>query len=34
VPVSFGGVSFEPGDVLFSDEDGIVLETVNPRSRS
>jgi regulator of ribonuclease activity A len=25
VPVSFGGVVFRPGDVLHSDEDGIVL---------
>lgn len=25
VPVSFGGVTFSPGDELYSDEDGIVL---------
>lgn len=25
VPVTFGGVTFRPGDVLFSDEDGVVL---------
>jgi regulator of ribonuclease activity A len=25
VPVSFGGVTFTPGDVLFSDEDGIIV---------
>jgi len=25
VPVSFGGVSFSPGDVAFSDDDGILL---------
>lgn len=24
-PVSFGGVTFHPGDVLYSDEDGVVL---------
>jgi len=25
VPVEFGGVLFRPGDVLVSDEDGIVV---------
>jgi regulator of ribonuclease activity A len=25
VPVSFGGVTFKPGDLLFSDEDGIIV---------
>ena len=25
VPVSFGGVTFHPGDIAFSDDDGIVL---------
>ncbi|GAA1006351.1 ribonuclease E activity regulator RraA [Nocardiopsis tropica] len=25
VPLTFGGVTFHPGDVLFSDDDGIVL---------
>lgn len=25
IPLTFGGVTFNPGDVLFSDEDGIVL---------
>ncbi|MGH3516351.1 MAG: ribonuclease E activity regulator RraA [Haloechinothrix sp.] len=25
VPVSFGGVTFNPGDVLYSDEDGVAL---------
>ena len=25
VPVSFGGVSFAPGDVAYSDDDGIVV---------
>ncbi|MBS4103606.1 ribonuclease E activity regulator RraA [Tsukamurella paurometabola] len=25
VPLTFGGVTFTPGDLLFSDEDGIVL---------
>ena len=25
VPVSFGGVTFHPGDVLHADDDGIVL---------
>jgi regulator of ribonuclease activity A len=25
VAVNFGGVSFAPGDLLFSDEDGIVV---------
>ncbi|MBS4104442.1 regulator of ribonuclease activity, partial [Tsukamurella paurometabola] len=24
-PLTFGGVTFTPGDLLFSDEDGIVL---------
>ena len=27
VPVSFGGVTFSPGDWLYSDEDGIVVST-------
>ncbi len=27
VPVSFGGVTFHPGDTLYSDDDGIVLVT-------
>ncbi|MER6012562.1 hypothetical protein [Streptomyces bluensis] len=25
VPVSFGGVTFTPGDILHADEDGMVL---------
>jgi regulator of ribonuclease activity A len=25
VPVTFGGVTFRPGDMLFSDEDGVVV---------
>ncbi|MGW5471268.1 RraA family protein [Streptomyces chartreusis] len=25
VPVSFGGVTFAPGDILHADEDGVVL---------
>ena len=25
VPVSFGGVTFHPGDILYADDDGIVL---------
>ena len=25
VPVSFGGVTFHPGDILHADDDGIVL---------
>ncbi|KXO94374.1 regulator of ribonuclease activity [Tsukamurella pulmonis] len=25
VPLTFGGITFQPGDVLFSDDDGIVL---------
>jgi regulator of ribonuclease activity A len=25
VPLSFGGVTFQPGDVLHADDDGIVL---------
>lgn len=25
VPVTFGGVTFQPGDVLYADDDGIVL---------
>jgi len=25
VPVTFGGVTFHPGDMLFSDEDGVVV---------
>jgi regulator of ribonuclease activity A len=25
VPVTFGGVTFQPGDVLHADDDGIVL---------
>lgn len=25
VPVSFGGVSFSPGDLVFSDDDGVLL---------
>jgi regulator of ribonuclease activity A len=27
VPVSFGGVTFSPGDWLYSDEDGIIVST-------
>lgn len=27
VEVSFGGVTFRPGDLLFSDEDGIVVQS-------
>ncbi|OXM63631.1 MULTISPECIES: ribonuclease E activity regulator RraA [Amycolatopsis] len=27
VPVGFGGVTFHPGDLLYSDDDGIVLLT-------
>lgn len=27
VEISFGGVTFRPGDLLFSDEDGIVVQT-------
>ena len=25
VPVTFGGVTFRPGDMLFSDDDGVVV---------
>ena len=25
VPLTFGGITFQPGDILFSDDDGIVL---------
>ena len=27
MPVTFGGVTFNPGDELYSDEDGIVVVT-------
>ncbi|MGZ5297884.1 MAG: ribonuclease E activity regulator RraA [Actinomycetota bacterium] len=30
VPVTFGGVTFRPGDMLFSDDDGVV--TLGPRA--
>lgn len=26
IEISFGGVGFRPGDLLFSDEDGIVVK--------
>ena len=29
VPVSFGGVTFAPGDVAYSDDDGIVVTAVD-----
>ena len=30
VPVTFGGATFQPGGLLFSDEDGIVVQGVGP----
>ncbi len=30
VPVTFGGVTFRPGDMLFSDEDGVVTLGARP----
>ncbi|MPY49270.1 RraA family protein [Streptomyces acidicola] len=33
VPVSFGGVTFAPGDVLHADEDGVVLLPASASTR-
>ena len=33
VPLSFGGVTFTPGDIAYSDEDGVVVVAAQPASR-